>query len=91
MKWRDISTAPKDNSAKVNYIIITDGICLPDLVIWCNERPARKDRYGTFWHARPAGWFNVASSRSRIQNPTHWMPVPDQPTHVRRKAREKVK
>lgn len=90
MKWRPIETAPKDNSERINYIIITDGVCLPDLVIWCNERPAKRDRYGTLWLARPAGWFNVAQSRSRIRKPTHWMPVPDQPTPVRKRAKATV-
>ena len=90
MKWRPIETAPKDNSERLHYVIITDGTCLPDLAIWRNERPAKTDRWGNFHHKRPAGWFNVASSRSRVRNPTHWMPVPDQPTPVRRKARVTV-
>ena len=77
--WQPIETAPKDNTQRVNYIIITDGICLPDLVIWSPKRKARTDCSGTFYHAREAGWFTVAGMRSRIPKPTHWMPVPEQP------------
>jgi len=75
--WRTIDTAPKDNSERLHYVIITNGVCMPDVAIWRPERPAYTDPYGTFRHAVPAGWFNV--SRSRITNPTHWMPLPSPP------------
>lgn len=75
--WRPIETAPKDNRERLHYVIITDGVCMPDVALWLPERPAYVDSAGGIWLAREAGWFNV--SRSRIQNPTHWMPLPAPP------------
>ena len=77
--WQPIATAPKDHTHRVNYIIITDGICLPDLVIWHDRKPERTDTFGTRYCAVPEGWFCTHGGRSRILNPTHWMPVPEQP------------
>ena len=76
--WAPIETAPRDE-----YVIITDGAVLPDIVCWHNEQPA----HGAFL-ARPEGWF-AASGRSRIMAPTHWMPVPEQP--IRHPAAPEVK
>lgn len=79
VRWEPIETAPKDNRERLNYVIITDGKCMADVAIWCPERPAYTDeRTGTMYAHRPAGWFNV--SRSRVSEPTHWMPLPLPPT-----------
>ncbi len=75
MGWQSIETCPKD---QITYFLVTDGVCMPDVVIWLNERPARTDKYGTYYHAIPEGWFNV--SRSRITNPKWWMPMPPIPS-----------
>lgn len=77
MDWQPISTAPKDNRGRLHYVIITDGLCMPDIALWQEERKEYVDAYGNRHLARPAGWFNV--SRSRIRNPTHWMPLPEPP------------
>jgi len=76
--WQPIETAPKDNRSKLNYILICGGVCLADLVIWQNERPERIIN-GNRCLAIPEGWFVVGGSRSRLRNPTHWMPIPDSP------------
>lgn len=68
LRWQPIETAPKDG----HYVIITDGKVLVDVALWMHEQPAR----GAYL-ARPAGWFNV--TRSRMHEPTHWMPLPEQP------------
>jgi hypothetical protein len=75
-EWQPIDTAPRDNYARLHYVIITDGKCMADVAIWEPERPAYSDG-DTLYAARPAGWFNV--SRSRVLNPTHWMPLPELP------------
>jgi len=72
MTWQPIETAPKN----CQYIIMCGGGLLPDIVVWHPEEAERMVN-GNRVLARPAGWFNV--SRSRILNPTHWMPIPDLP------------
>ena len=73
MTWEPISTAPKNR-----YILITDGVCVPDIVWWHPKTPDRTDKYGTFYFGQPAGWFSITLSRSRV-TPTHWMSLPKQP------------
>lgn len=76
-EWQPIETAPKDTKNKVEYVLITDGH-LPDLVVWHGERPERTVN-GNKCLAIPEGWFVCSGSRSRILNPTHWMPLPSPP------------
>lgn len=58
LKWHSIDTAPHDR-----YIIITDGICLPDIVGWKGKVPVHD---GTRYVERPAGWFCSNGGRSRF-------------------------
>lgn len=73
MDWKPIESAPKDGTA----VLISDGICLPDVATWEKARPERVDSGGTRWLARPEGWFNI--QRSRILTPTIWMHIPALP------------
>lgn len=73
--WEPIETAPKDNTHKLNYILIKHGCCIPDIVIWRNSRPERLIG-GNRQLSIPEGWFCVSGSRSRIYNPTHWHELP---------------
>lgn len=78
MDWQPIETAPKSDATRVVYILITDGVCVPDVVSWRNERPAYTDRRsGTFYHARPEGWFCVNGGRSRFcyGKAKHWAAI----------------
>jgi hypothetical protein len=74
-KWLNIDSAPKNNSDKLNYILIGDSVCLPDMVIWRNETPKRVVN-GNVCLPIPEGWFTVAGSRSRINRPTVWCEIP---------------
>jgi len=76
--WRPIESAPKDNTEKVNFILIGCWPGIPDLVIWRNERPEHHFA-GVKRFAQPEGWFCVNGMRSRITDPTHWMPLPALP------------
>lgn len=81
--WQPIKTAPKSNQKQLHYVLITDGVCLPDIVIWHGKVNAHRDIYGNQICARPAGWFCVNGGRSRLDGKaTHWMPIPDQPKTV---------
>lgn len=80
MEWQPIETAPKDNHKKLNYILISDGVCLADLVIWNNRRP-EKIINGNRCLSIPGGWFRVSGSRSRICNPTIWCRIPPLPSN----------
>lgn len=73
--WQPIETAPKTTADKVVYILIGDGICLPDIATWKPIRPAYTDKSGTHYFERPAGWFSVSGVRSRIK-PTVWTHIP---------------
>lgn len=75
MDWLPIETAPKDTGNKIEYILITEGGCLPDLVVWHGRRPPRIAN-GALYHDIPEGWFNCDGGRSRLMNPTHWAPLP---------------
>ncbi len=68
--WRSMESAPKDGK----YILIRHGDWVPDIAGWRDERSARP---GVM--AVPPGWFTVAGPRSRILEPTHWMPMPAAP------------
>lgn len=68
--WRSMESAPKDGK----YLLIRHGDWVPDIAGWRDERPARP---GVM--AVPPGWFTVAGPRSRILEPTHWMPLPAAP------------
>ena len=76
--WQPIEAAPKTTADRVIYILITDGVCLPDIVTWKPARPAHTPKFGTHYCERPEGWFSVDGTRSRV-NPTHWMALPEQP------------
>ena len=81
-RWQPIETAPKDTGNKIEYILICEGNCVPDLVVWHGSRKPRVKPHddGKAWVSDiPEGWFNVSGSRSRIMNPTHWMPLPAPP------------
>lgn len=85
-RWKPIETAPKDTGNKIEYILICEGNCVPDLVVWHGSRKPRLGPHddGKAWVSDiPEGWFNVSGSRSRIMNPTHWMPLPA-PPQIRR-------
>jgi hypothetical protein len=69
--WQPIETAPRHHVGRVNYIEITDGILIQDIVIWRNAEPPRRG----LPFGRPEGWFTVAEGRSRISNPKWWRPV----------------
>ena len=73
--WKPIDCAPKTTAEKVVYILIGDGICLPDVATWKPSRPAYTDKFGTRYCERPEGWFSVCGSRSRIK-PTVWTHIP---------------
>lgn len=83
MDWMPIETAPKDNRKKLRYVLITDGLCVPDIAMWHREIPAYVDKYGSHRLARPEGWFCVSGGRSRILNPAHWQPLPEPPKELR--------
>lgn len=81
-EWRPIETAPKDTGNKVEYILICEGNVLPDLVVWHGKRKRElgpHDCDKAWIQDIPGGWFNVSGQRSRILNPTHWMPLPSPP------------
>jgi len=79
-QWRPIETAPKGTRNKVQYILISDGIVLADLVIW-NDRIPERVIDGNLHLARPEGWFCVSGGRSRLDGKaTRWLPLPDPPT-----------
>ena len=79
-EWKPIETAPKDNKTKLNYILIADSYCIPDIVIWRNKQKEYIDTVGTRHLYVPAGWFSVNGDRSRLDNiATHWMPLPPNP------------
>ena len=71
--WRSMESAPKGGK----YILICHGGWVPDIAGWRDERPARP---GVM--VAPPGWFTVAGPRSRILEPTHWMPLPAAPEVV---------
>lgn len=73
--WQPIETAPKDDGC--TYLLIAERWLVPDIARWEREIPERLI-YGNLWKARPAGWFSVNLSRSRL-TPTHWMPVQELP------------
>lgn len=76
--WQPISTAPKSDQTKARYILIGDGICVPDLVTWRPTRPARITAPGAHYMARPEGWFDVHGLRSRLDGKaTVWTSIPD--------------
>lgn len=78
VEWQPIETAPKTDANRVVYILIGDGVCLPDIVTWRPRRPARTDEYGTFRHAVPEGWFLCGGGRSRLDGrATCWASVPN--------------
>ena len=82
MNWQPIETAPKNTGHKIEYILIAEGAVLPDLVVWHGKRKPKvgpHDIYQAWVRDIPEGWFNVGGSRSRIINPTHWMPLPEPP------------
>ena len=71
-KWQPIETAPRGGCA---YLLVAEPGLVPDIARWEPEKPARTVN-GNLWLARPAGWFSVNLSRSRL-HPTHWMELPD--------------
>jgi hypothetical protein len=76
-EWQPISSAPKDTRNKVVFILITDGFCVPDLVVWLDKVP-EKIINGNRNMSIPPGWFNIDGGRSRLDRiATHWHPLPD--------------
>ncbi len=75
MQWQPIETAPKDGS----QVLIAIGRRI-EIAAW-NEN-AEYDRFevapGWQVFACEDGYYSVA-----IEKPTHWMPVPDPPDHIR--------
>ena len=41
LMWQSLASAPKTDATHVHYILITDGVCVPDIVTWRPERPER--------------------------------------------------
>jgi hypothetical protein len=72
-QWQQIETAPM-TTERVVYVLISDGVCLPDIAVWKPERPERTSG-GTRSLAIPAGWFGADGVRSRV-TPTFWRPLP---------------
>lgn len=76
MNWKPIVTAPKNTRRKIEYILIREGNCLPDLVVWKGKTRERTIN-GTKYLSRPAGWFTRNGGRSPIIRPTEWHELPD--------------
>lgn len=77
MEWKPIETAPKTTADEVVYILIGDGVCLPDIVTWKPRRAEYINVFGMRHLARPAGWFSVNGSRSRLcGKATVWTHIP---------------
>ena len=75
--WQPIDTAPKSDATRVVYILIGDGVCLPDIVTWMPERPERIVN-GNYHFPVPEGWFSVNKGRSRhCGKATVWAPIHD--------------
>jgi hypothetical protein len=75
--WQPITDATGRVTGKVEYILITDGVCVPDLVCWHYERP-EGFRNHVFYHKVPAGWFCVNGGRSRLDGKaTLWAELPE--------------
>ena len=73
--WQPIEDAPRTGK----YIIVGDGVCLPDIVVWHSCRPERVIN-GNIHLSVPEGWFTVNQSRSRLcGKATMWTPIPEYP------------
>jgi hypothetical protein len=77
--WRPIESAPRNVKERTDYVLISDGVCVPDIAIWQGERPARTIN-GNYHHPVPQGWFSINQGRSRLDGKaTKWMPLPQEP------------
>lgn len=76
--WQAIETAPKDGT----LVLLCGG--KTDKLDYLNEIPQYLMRPVTaFWNARFKEWWFAYWDvlwRSRYDNPTHWMPIPELPT-----------
>lgn len=75
--WQDIGTAPKDGSE----ILVADSYGVHK-VAWLDNasRPSRgKSRKLDFAWCVPGSWQDEQGGFYTIDNPTHWMPLPEPP------------
>lgn len=80
--WLPIETAPRDTGSKVEYVLICEAGCLPDIAVWQGKRKRKlgpHDDVKAWIDDIPEGWFNRSGQRSRVLRPTHWMPLPAAP------------
>jgi hypothetical protein len=70
--WQPIETAPKDGTCVIVYPPTFDG--LVSCAKWDEDRYAKRPR--PYWRRMDA--FGQVT-RSRDNQPTHWMPLPDPP------------
>ena len=59
--WQPIGSA-----LKTRYIMITDGVCVPDIVIWYRSPEEYTDKFGWRWRAKEEGWFCIEGGKSRL-------------------------
>jgi hypothetical protein len=67
MQWQPIETAPKDNSCVLVYVPMKTTKFIAT-AFW--------DTVACEWRV---AWTGLQNGPSRIENPTHWAPLPDAP------------
>jgi hypothetical protein len=73
--WQEIETAPRDGTKIIIASISRDGT-IEDIdfdAFWTSERES--------WEM-PQVYFYWASAYGRVEEPTHWMPLPPPPTQA---------
>jgi len=77
--WNKIEEKP---IPKNRYVLVSDGLCVPEIVRWQDKRIHPYNNYNTKFYDIPAGWFKTDKTRLiRIHSNDlkYWMDIPKTP------------